>query len=115
MIKKTEFGYKIEGEKGFLNIIFYDNNIVRFAYSNDGEIPVSTPAIAVEPKDIECSQEGNIIKTKSLIIEIDKENLQVSIFNKNGELLNRDINVDLEKCEIEKEIIKKIYPTIFLS
>ncbi|WP_069649898.1 glycoside hydrolase family 31 protein [Caloranaerobacter ferrireducens] len=105
MIKKTEYGYIIEARKGFLNIIFYDDNIVRFAYSKDGEIPVSTPAVVVKPKDIKHNQEGNIIKTKSLIIEIDKENLQISIFNKNGELLNRDINVDLEEIKIEKEIL----------
>ncbi|MGO1370669.1 MAG: glycoside hydrolase family 31 protein [Senegalia sp. (in: firmicutes)] len=102
MIKKTTYGYTIENNNVFLDIVFYGDDIVRFSYSKENKLPKTSIAVIAKPKKIDCEIENNNISTDKLKINIDEETLKVSIYDKNGNLLNKDKNLDLNNISLEK-------------
>jgi len=105
MIKKTAYGYTMEGKDQFLDIVFFADNIVRFVYSSEEKLPGSTPAIVGKPREIEVELGSNVIKTNSLKIVIDEGTLRVSIYDLMGNLLSRDARTNIDGREIEKELL----------
>lgn len=105
MITKTVYGYTITQEDIYLDIVFYEENIVRFVYSKNEKLPESTEAIITKPKQVKVELEKNEIRTESLRIVVNENTLNVEIFDTNNNLLNRDIKVDLNKTEFEKRIL----------
>lgn len=105
MIQATNNGCLIKGSNGYLNLQFYKDNIVRVTYTRNGKLPSVTPAVIAKPSDIGTVIEENIIKTKELVIEVNKDNLSLSIYNSEGVLLNRDNNISIEEVKIEKELL----------
>jgi alpha-glucosidase len=105
MLRKTAYGYTIENNGKFLDIAFYADNIVRFVYSKEDKLPNSTLAVIAKPKEIPVELKGNIVKTDKLTIEIDEDTLKVSIYDTNGNLLNEDLDVNLDKVRVEKKLL----------
>lgn len=105
MIRKSTYGYTVEKNNIFLDIVFYDHNIVRFVYSKDDKLPNSTIAIVAKPKKIEAVLDYNKINTNSLSIHIDEDNLKVSIYDLNGNLLNKDSSSNFNEKTLEKELL----------
>lgn len=105
MITKTVYGYTITKEDIYLDIVFYEDNIVRFVYSKNEKLPDSTEAIITKPKQVKVELEKNEIRTESLRIVVNENTLNIEIFDKSNNLLNRDIKVDLNKIELEKRIL----------
>jgi len=57
LINKTEFGFLVSAGKYYLHIIHYGDNVVRFAYSDSEDLPVSTAAVDARPLKTECEFE----------------------------------------------------------
>ncbi|MTI49199.1 MAG: DUF5110 domain-containing protein [Firmicutes bacterium] len=105
MIRKTNYGYVVDKNNVFLHIGIYSSNVIRLAYTNDNSLPNSTFAVIKEINNIEASLDGNKIMTENLDITIDDVTLKVSIFNKEGVLLSKDRNIDINMINVEKEIL----------
>lgn len=105
MIRKSTYGYTVEKNNIFLDIVFYDHNIVRFVYSKDEKLPNATIAIVAKPKKIEAVLDYNKINTNSLSIHIDEDNLKISIYDLNGNLLNKDSSINFNEKTLEKELL----------
>ena len=105
MINKTTYGYTVEKDNTFLDVVFFSDNIVRFAYNRDKKLPETTVAVVGKPKQVEVELQNNIIETKSLKIVIDDNNLHVTIYDKDGNIISKDLNVDTNKPEIKKALL----------
>lgn len=105
LIKKTNYGFLIENNNIVLHIAFYSHNTVRFVYDKSNSLPDSSFAVVKEFENIEAVVKNNKIITKELEIVIDKNTMQLLIYNKNGELLNKDKEIDLENIKVDKELL----------
>ncbi|EOD00792.1 glycoside hydrolase family 31 protein [Caldisalinibacter kiritimatiensis] len=105
MIRKTTYGYTVEKKDLYLDIAFYADNIVRFAYSTEEKLPDSTLAVIAKPQKTEVELEANVIKTNQLKIVIDEDTLKVSIYDLEGNLLSRDKAISTDKPKVEKQLI----------
>ncbi|MTI68663.1 MAG: glycoside hydrolase family 31 protein [Firmicutes bacterium] len=105
MIKRTAYGYTIENDNNFLDIVFYGDNIVRFVYSKENRLPGSTSAVVAKPKEVELELENNIIKSNKIKIVVNEKDLKVKIYDTEGNLLNKDKKIDVDNVELHKEII----------
>ncbi len=102
IIKKMDYWFQIKSSERVLNILFYSDSIVRFVYDEDLG---STPAVLERPLNGLGKILGDSIATNELVIKIDSNSLQVEVYNSSGELINKDISVDIPKIEIRKEIL----------
>ena len=79
-MKKNGTGFVVESSQGgYLHILFYGENIVRFAYSEELQPPPSSVAVVGKPVDL-----GGVPEEESLIsglfkIDVDRETLKVKI------------------------------------
>lgn len=105
MIKRTTYGYTVEKDNVFLDIVFYSDGIVRFSYSKEDKLPDSSIAVIAEPKKTKVELSGNSIKTKDLEIKINENLLSVEIYDKKGNLINKDKKVDIDNIEVKKKIL----------
>lgn len=96
MIKKTTYGYTIENAKDFLDIQFFDHDIIRFVYSNEKKLPNSSPAIILKPRELEVLVDKNTIETDRLKIVIDEHSLMVKIYDLDGNLISEDTSYKVE-------------------
>jgi len=104
VIMKNRPGYMIKSEQGYLHISFYGKNIVRFAYSEEQNIPPSTVAVTGSPVAIDASlEENNTIVSEQLKIEVNRETLTVKISDRDGNILSEDNRVLPEKVKVEKK------------
>ncbi|MFO7952977.1 MAG: glycoside hydrolase family 31 protein [Bacillota bacterium] len=105
-MKKNDAGFVVESSQdGYLHILFYGENIVRFAYSKDQTIPPSTVAVIGTPVNIGTSLDNNnnVIISEQLKIEIDRETLKVKISERDGNILSEDIQVLPEEIKVKKK------------
>lgn len=109
-MKRNGSGFIIEGAGFHLHIIFYSDNIVRFAYSKDNKVPPSTVAVVGKPVEAGGCFDNCRLQSGSFQIEVDREMLTVNIFDREGRLLSEDVRVNLEKPGVEK---KKLVETGF--
>lgn len=105
MIKKTTYGYTVEKDNIFLDIVFYSDSIVRFSYTDEDKLPDSTIGVIGKPKQVKVELEKNNIKTKDLHIKINEDSLMVQIYDSKGNLINIDRNIDIKNIEVKKEIL----------
>lgn len=111
MIKRTTYGYTAENDNYFLDIEFFDHDIIRFVYSKEKSLPKTSSAVIAEPRKLEVSLNNNIVETSRLKIVIDEKTLRVKIYDLEGQLLSEDLDYDLdvksdkkiEKCHKLKE------------
>ncbi|KAB3534104.1 DUF5110 domain-containing protein [Alkaliphilus pronyensis] len=104
MISKTNYGYCCKSREFFLHILFYGENIVRFAYSKCQKPPSSTIAVVGNPISIAAVVEGNTINSNAFSILID-DNLKVKIFDSSGNILSEDKNINLDDVKVEKHLL----------
>lgn len=103
MIIKTAYGYTVEKEGQYLDIAFFDEDVVRFVYSKERQVPLGSGTIVQSPVALELKLEGNRIETEKLIIEIDEQNLRTKIFDKQGQLLSQDQEILIRKKPADKK------------
>jgi len=102
-MKKNGTGFVVEGSQGgYLHILFYGENIVRFAYSEELQPPPSSVAVVGKPVDLEVVPEGKSLLSGLFKIEVDRETLKVKISDRDGNVLSEDVWVSPEAVEIEK-------------
>jgi len=104
-MEKTDSGYMVEGAPGFLHILFYENRIVRFVYSDNRMVPSPSPAIVARPQGMKVVQKENAIATEFLKIEVDGKSLAVKISDRNNRVISKDLEVNLKELRIKKEKI----------
>jgi len=102
-MKKNDTGFIIEGKGAYLHIIFYGENIVRFAYSKDKNVPSSTVAVVGKPVEAGESFKSNRLLAGNFQIEVEREKLTVKVFDRSGRLLNEDLKVNAKKPGVEKK------------
>lgn len=90
MIEKSAYGYTIEKDGVYLDIEFFESDIVRFVYSKERHLPKVSQSIVREPKLVKVKLDKNIIETDKLKIEIDENTLKTRIYNLEGVLLSED-------------------------
>jgi len=100
---KNGKGYTVKGLNGYLQILFYSEQTIRFAYSEDQELCSSTVAVVGEPQDIKAHLENMILVTPQLKIEVDSKTLNVKISSREGLVLSEDTEVDLKELRIKKK------------
>ncbi|MBS4539109.1 DUF4968 domain-containing protein [Clostridium sp. D2Q-11] len=105
MIKKTTYGYTVEKDNVFLDVVFYSDSIVRFSYSEENKLPDSTIAVIAKPMKMDVELKGHSIKTKDLQIKINENSLTVEIYDIEGNLINKDKKVDLNNIQVSKELL----------
>ncbi|MDN5305254.1 MAG: alpha-glucosidase [Fusobacteriaceae bacterium] len=91
----------LNNEKNQLNILFYNENIVRFVYGDYIPTKNITDAIILEPTKIDFTKENNKIISKNFDIIINND-LTIKIFNKQGEILLEDAKIEFESHETVK-------------
>ncbi len=103
MIEKTGSGYLLKGEDTNLNILFYSERIVRFAYSQDAIPPASTIAVQAKLAEINATVESSIIKSPYMTIIVNPKTLTVTIEDLSGSVINEDIAVLPGRIRVEKK------------
>jgi alpha-glucosidase len=107
MIKKTTYGYTVENDNSFLDIQFFDHDIIRFVYSDQKKLPESSPAIILKPRELEVSLDKNTIETDRIKIVIDEQSLKVKIYDLDGFLISEDCSYRIDKPSKSKDIKKE--------
>lgn len=103
-MKQDGLGYIVRGKNGFLHILFYNDNIVRFAYSKDEEVPKSTVAVIAEPTGIDgFLEDDGVLKAGVFKVDVDRDSLAVKISDLYGSILSEDLMVSFQKTKIEKK------------
>jgi alpha-glucosidase len=103
MIDKKGPAYIIGSNKGYLQILFYAENIIRFAYSENADLPPSTAAVIGKPLELEGRIASGRLLAGNFQIEVDRETLTVTIYSQEGLLLSEDRSVSLVKPGLEKK------------
>ncbi len=103
MLEQSTSGYMIKGEEGYLHILLYSDEIVRFAYSFKDTVPASTLAVVAEPVKVDVAVDGNSIKTARMIINIEPGSLVVNITDLEGNMLSADLKASISARKIEKK------------
>lgn len=104
----NKYSFLFRGEEKYLNVLFYSNNIIRFAYSDGEAVPPSTAAINVEPLEVKPHLEEGCIRGGNLAVEIDRQTLKVKIYDLAGELLSEDLKVMAERPGLEKKLLREM-------
>ncbi len=107
-MERKDFGYIIEGTRGYLHILFYGSHIVRFVYSDQKEAPPSTMAVIQTPKKAVASSEHDILKTEKLSINVDRETLSVRISDQYDHTISEDLSIAFNEKRIEKKRLWEI-------
>lgn len=95
-VKKTDNGLIIQTDNCTLHIRLHDHNVVRFCYKRGNE-PLRDFSYSVSGKEPEKinfevteSKTQLRLQTESLIIDIEKVPIRISIYNLDGQLINGD-------------------------
>ena len=107
-MEKNGLGYIVKNDNRFLHIIYYDEGIVRFTYSENQEVPPSTPAITAEPLNIGGDSFEGVLTAGRFNIVVDPEFLTVKISDRDGNILSEDQKVSVEDIIVVK---KKLWET----
>ncbi len=103
MIRQNGKGFMVTGKQACLHILFYGEEIVRFAYSSNQDLPVSTIAVIAVPEEREVQIDGHKMHTGNMVIDVNPETLAVIISDQSGKIYSEDILVS----PADKLIMKK--------
>jgi alpha-glucosidase len=105
LINKTEFGFLVSAGKYYLHIIHYGDNVVRFAYSDSEDLPVSTAAVDARPLKTECEFEDGYFRLGQLRLAVDEESLTVRIYDQDLFLLSEDLEIEPDLPRLKKKLL----------
>lgn len=109
-MKMDNYRYSFRGDAGWLHLLFYGDDIVRFAYSEEEAVPPSTPAVTVKPCHVGSRRINATIESGALKIAVSAATLAAKIYDNAGTLLSEDLNVCIRNPGLEK---KKLWETGF--
>jgi len=104
-------GFLIRGEKYCLHILSYQDNVIRFAYTEGDKTPCSTVAVVTNPVEGHYHFANGQFYLGKFRVEVNEETLAVTIYDCNGEKLSEDFSVQPEQPQIKKKLLweKGIY------
>lgn len=102
-MERNGSGYIIKGKSGFLHILFYSENIVRFVYSEDAAVPPSTMAVIAEPSDIGGCLENGVLIAGGFKIDVNRKSFAVKLSDLDENILSEDLKVSVEEIKIVKK------------
>ncbi len=104
-------GFLIRGEKYCLHILYYQDNIIRFAYTKGDETPCSTVAVVTNPVEGSYHFKNGQFHLGRFRVEVNEETLAVNIYDCNGDKLSEDFSIHPEQPQIKKKLLweKGIY------
>ena len=109
---KNQAIYEISAENGFVNIQFYNDNIVRIVM-NPFQQPLmeNTPAVISVPAKVNVEKNETAeyieLKTNRLTVSIHKIPLQIKITDQNGRILVNDIKYGMGHTSLNEVICYK--------
>lgn len=108
--------FSFKGRRGYLHVLYYGENIVRFLYNEEPGPCLFPPnsvttAVQLEPAVNIASIQDRSITSKLFTVDVDEDTLAVRITDRNGVVISEDVKVDPRVPGLSKKMLweKAIY------